>query len=47
MIIQAVADQLKLRIIITETNEGFHEHSIIEDVSSMHTPTDVYLGHIR
>jgi hypothetical protein len=46
MIIQAVADQLKLKITIAETHEGFCEYSIIQPVSSTHQLTHVYLGHI-
>ncbi|XP_028405778.1 OTU domain-containing protein 4-like [Dendronephthya gigantea] len=46
MIIQAVADQLKLKIIIAETHEGFSEYSIIQPVSSRCQLTNVYLGHI-
>jgi hypothetical protein len=46
MIIQAVADQLKLKIIIAETHEGFREYSIIQHVSSTQQLTHVYLGHI-
>ncbi|CAB4033998.1 Hypothetical predicted protein, partial [Paramuricea clavata] len=46
MIIQAVADQLKLKITITETHEGFREYSIIQPVSSTQQLTHVYLGHI-
>jgi hypothetical protein len=48
MIIQAVADQLKLKITIAErTHEGFREYSIIQPVSSTQQLTHVYLGHIR
>ena len=46
MIIQAVADQLKLKITIAETHEGFCEYSIIQPVSSTQQLTHVYLGHI-
>ena len=46
MIIQAVADQLKLKITIAETHEGFREYSIIQPVSSPQQLTHVYLGHI-
>ena len=46
MVIQAVADQLNLRIVITETHEHFGQYSIIRAVSSMQPPTDIYLGHI-
>ena len=48
MIIQAVADQLKLKITIAErTHEGFREYSIIQPVSSTQQLTHVYLGHIQ
>jgi hypothetical protein len=47
MIIQAVADQLKLKITIAETHEGFREYSIIQPVSSTQQLNDVYLGHIE
>ena len=46
MIIQAVADQLKLKITIAETHEGFREYRIIQPVSSTQQLTHVYLGHI-
>ena len=46
MIIQAVADQLKLKITIAGTHEGFREYSIIQPVSSTQQLTHVYLGHI-
>ena len=46
MIIQAVADQLKLKITIAETHEGFREYSIIQPVSCTQQLTHVYLGHI-
>ena len=46
MIIQAVADQLKLKITIAETHGGFPEYSIVQPVSSIQQLTDVYLGHI-
>jgi hypothetical protein len=46
MIIQAVADQLKLKITIAETHEGFREYSIIQPVLSTQQLTHVYLGHI-
>ena len=46
MIIQAVADQLKLKITIAETHEEFREYSIIQPVSSTQQLTDVYLGQI-
>jgi hypothetical protein len=47
MIIQAVDDQLKLKITIAETHEGFREYSIIQPVSSTQQLNDVYLGHIE
>jgi hypothetical protein len=46
MIIQAVADQLKLKITIAETREGFSEYSIIQPVEPTQQLTDIYLGHI-
>ena len=46
IIIQAVADQLKLKIVIAETNEHFTEYSIVQAVSSTQQLTEVYLGHI-
>ena len=46
IIIQAVADQLKLNIVIAETNEHFTEYSIVQAVSSTQQLTEVYLGHI-
>ena len=46
MNIQTVADQLKLKIIIIETHEGFSEYSIIQPASSIERLTNVYLGHI-
>jgi hypothetical protein len=45
-IIQAVADQLKLKITIAETHGGLPEYSIVQPVSSIQQLTDVYLGHI-
>ena len=47
MIIQAVAEQLKLKITIAETHEGFNEYSIIQPVALTPQLTDVYLGHIE
>ena len=43
-IIQAVADQLNLKIIIAETHDGFSEYSIIQPVglSSTQQVKDVY-----
>lgn len=46
MIIQVVADQLNLRIVITETHENFGHFTIIQAISSTQRPTDIYLGHI-
>ena len=46
MIIQAVADKLKLKLIIAETHERFREYSVIQAVSSTQPLTDIYLGHI-
>ena len=46
IIIQAVADQLKLKIVIAETNGHFTEYSIVQAVSSTQQLTEVYLGHI-
>ena len=46
IIIQAVADQLKLKIVIAETNEHFTEYSIVQAVSSTQQLTEVYLRHI-
>ena len=46
IIIQAVADQLNLKIVIAETHEQFSEYSIVLAVSSTQQPTEVYLGHI-
>ena len=49
MIIQAVADQLKLKITIAETHHAFSEYSIIQPVglSSTQQLKDIYLGHIN
>jgi hypothetical protein len=47
MIIQAVADQLKLRIVIAETHESVREYSIIQAVLVTHELTTVCLGHIN
>ncbi len=46
MIILAVADQLKLKIIIAETHEQFGQYSVVQAVTSTQQLTDVYLGHI-
>ena len=45
LIIQAVADQLNLRIVIAESNEHFAEYNIIRAVTPLQ-PTDIYLGHL-
>lgn len=49
MIIQAVDDQLKLKIIIVETHEEFSEYSIIQPVSSkLHWFRNrYYIGHCQ
>ena len=49
MIIQAVADQLKLKMTIAETHDAFSEYSIIQPVglSSTQQLKDIYLGHIN
>ena len=44
--IQAVADKLKLKLIIAETDERFSDYSIVQAVSSTQQLTDIYLGHI-
>ena len=46
IIIQAVADQLQLKLIIAETHEQFQEYSIVQPVLSTQQLTDIYLGHI-
>ena len=46
LIIQAVADQLNLRIVIAESHEHFGQFNMIRAVSSTQRPTDIYLGHI-
>ena len=46
LIIQAVADQLNLRIVIAESNEHFAEYNIIRAVTPLQQPTDIYLGHL-
>ena len=46
MIIQAVADQLELKIIIAETHEQSSQYSVVQAVRSTQQLTDVYLGHI-
>ena len=43
IIIQAIADQLKLKIVIAETHDQFSEYSIVQAVSSTQQPTEVYL----
>ena len=46
LIMQAVADELNLRIVIAESHEHFRHFNIIRAVSSAQTPTDIYWGHI-
>ena len=46
LIIQAVADQLNLRIAIAESHEHFRQFSFIQAVSPTQRPTDILLGHI-
>ena len=46
IIIQAVADQFKLKLVIAETHEHFSEYSIVQAVSSTQQLTEVFLGHI-
>lgn len=46
IIIQAVADKLKLKLIIAETDERFSGYSIVQAVSSTQQLTDIYLGHL-
>ena len=46
LIIQAVADQLNLRIVITESHEHFRQFNFIQAVSSTLRPTDGFLGHL-
>ncbi|XP_028413877.1 OTU domain-containing protein DDB_G0284757-like [Dendronephthya gigantea] len=46
MIIQAVADQLKLKIVISETHEQFPESIIVLGYSPTDQLRDIYLGHI-
>ena len=46
IIIQAVADQLQLKLTIAETHEQFQEYSIVQPVLSTQQVTDIYLGHI-
>ena len=46
IIIQAVADQLNLEIVIAETHEHFTEYSIVQAISSTQELTEVYLGYI-
>ena len=45
IIIQAEADQFKLKIVIVETHEHFSEYSIVLAVSSTQQLTEVFLGH--
>ena len=46
LIIQAVADQLNLRILIAQSNEHFAQFNMIQAVTPLQPPTDIYLGHI-
>ena len=46
LIIQAVADQLNLKIVIVESNEHFAEFNIIQAITPLQRPTNIYLGHI-
>ena len=43
IIIQAVADQLQLKLTIAETHEQFQEYSIVQPVLSTQQVTDIYL----
>ena len=44
MVIQAVADQFNLRIVIAESHEYFRKYTIIQAVCSSQRPTEIYLG---
>ena len=44
--IQAIADQLQLKITIAETHEHFNEYTIVQPISSTQELTEVYLGHV-
>jgi hypothetical protein len=46
IIIQAVADQLQLKLFIVETHQEFQECTIIQPVSATQQLTNIYLGHI-
>ena len=46
IIIQAVADQLQLKLIIAETHERFQAYNVVQPVLSTQQLTNVYLGHI-
>ena len=46
IIIQAVADQLQLKLTIAETHEQFQEYSTVQPVLSTQQVIDIYLGHI-
>ena len=46
LIMQAVADQLKLRIVIVESNENFRDVNYVQAVSLIPRLTDVFLGHL-
>ena len=46
LIIQAIADQLNLRVFIIESHINFNQFNIIQAQSSMQSPTVIYLGHL-
>ena len=46
LIIQAVADQLNLRVFIVESHINFNQFNIIQAQSSIQSPTVIYLGHL-
>ena len=46
IMIQAIADQLQLKITIAETHEHFNEYTIVQPISSTQEVTEVYLGHV-
>ena len=46
IIIQAVADQLQLKLIIGETHERFQAYCVVLPVLSTQQLTNIYLGHI-
>ena len=45
LIIQAVADQLKLRIVIVKSNENFRDIDYVQAVSLLPRLTDMFSGH--